>query len=427
MTPEGHVAPAIERIPFTFDRPLDPVGDRLVWVDRSEELQRVSRHLEKGRWVALFGEAGSGRTSFLHWAADRFLLPGGKPIALQIHLPAVQPGGPIPAVHQFIELLVSEVRGQPILDITTQNHLTQFIRNIPIPATFSAVGDVVFALARYCHSGPVLLILDDGDLAAEEVGKPLFRGLRAQRVKDPRGDRLGVIVCGEKPGSWMGDPRGPGSPLCNILADAYMDEFTVAQIRDLATKGGEGLGISVEHQAIDAVLRMTQGVPAVIQRILYQAFDYAQRHNTGTITCDLVEAVAAWCGIREAPAPAAAIPSSAEDSVARFESAVQRLERAMESALVSDPLRTILEGMRGGPPREGVTVEQGLPGERFYHSKEATIRAEFAGKWIAVTSKGVIAHQEDGEELAEQMREMDLGGEVPFVVKVEVQEQGEPS
>lgn len=411
------------KVPYAFGRPLDFEKDQGIWVDRKVEREAVERRLATRKWVALLGREGMGRTSFLEWFRRR---PTGVPehtVPMMLCLPSIRPeaaGGPIKGLAIGLR---QELETSNCVRKEVKNRLLELLqKKVPTMGSPFDLQDLVLSLAERCPQRSCLLIIDDADLADESVRDVALPTLRALFTDLSRRTELniGLIISGVERGPWLTAGVGGTSPLGNVVSDFPVQPLSVSQVEALAEHGREILGVRMESRAVEEAVRLTRGLPAEVQRLLYDIYDYAVRHDIGTITRALVMPRYN----RLAAALPTADPRQVDERLSRLETIAERLAHVAELQVQSDPLRDLLAPLRAEDARAQAVREEGSPGERYYRKHRGEIQEQYPGEWIAVTATGVIAAQKADKDLADQLTEMDLRGQAPYIVFVEPTEGG---
>ena len=404
-------------VPFTSERPLDFKKDHSIWVDRETEGEALRRRLHGGKWVALLGQEGMGRTSFLHWLAspDGGAAPGTVPILL--YLSSVRPDAPEGPIRGLATALRQGVKAGPFIPEATKAKFLQVLDD-PEAGDIGSLNDLrrrLLGLAEQCSGGTLLWILDDADLAdpvVRHVAFPVFRALHEDCLTH-RHLSVRLILSGINKGPWLCESTEGASPLGNVLVESSMQPLEFRQVENLAVRVGKELGIRIESQAIGETLKLTSGVPAMIQKLLYDVFDYVDSHRIATITSAIVRICA---GLLRSDSLDAELRDIA-GRLSNLEVAMKSLTQIAESQRAA-PSDDIISVLRGGLMPTGARKELGTPGEQYYQQHEETILREHPDKWVAVTAKGVIAAQTKDAELAEQLTELELHGQAPYIVFV---------
>ncbi|MBI2478319.1 MAG: hypothetical protein HYV60_06665 [Planctomycetia bacterium] len=288
---------------YTYQMPLAPGAHKAICLPREKEVTHILNLFRQGRWVALFGRSGVGRTTLLNLIAERMGSKRWNVLPLIVNAAKVANSEKSNVFNAFVsECKVAFERLHD--DVAIRNQAVgKFIAghrtNDDSEQSFQ---QFVVTTAELASSHTLVLMLDNVDLIGRECRYFIFNTLGTlYRLRVGKSWKIHFLLTGQDDeGDWLGPVYGGDlyagdsvtSPFRQYLAKAYLRPFGFEEMYDLAVRGQERFGIKIKPAAVSTIEKWTDGVPRQVQKLLYFTFQHAISEDLAAISAEDVANVA---------------------------------------------------------------------------------------------------------------------------------------
>ena len=284
--------------PFEYGRELS--GAEIV--DRTDEVARVVRALVGGERLFLIGPRRFGKTSILRAAAEQARADGAvvlrynaeayptlSTLAERLIADAAKAlTGPVRRAGQKVQEAFSALRPQLSYDPLT-DAFSATLTAAPGRSAPALVADALGglnALARTAGT-PVAVVIDEFQHVVEKGGVAAEGQVRAAVQTH---DHVGYVFAGSKTRMLAEMTGDEGRPFYRLGARLFIGPVPRDDFRPFLAGGFERAGLSIEPEAVEAVLDLAEDVPYNVQRLAHEC--WAEARATGeAVTPDAVRGV----------------------------------------------------------------------------------------------------------------------------------------
>ena len=290
--------------PFEFGRELGPAE----LVDRVDEVRAVVRSIQQGGRLFLIGPRRFGKTSILRVAAEQ--ARAGGTVVLRYNAEAYPTlarlgqaivadaagalTGTVKKAGQKVQAFFGALRPQVSFNPLDQSYAVTLTAASPEGGGEALLAEVLDGLDRLAADAgkPVAVVIDEFQQVVEQGGVQAEAQIRAAVQ---RHDHVAYVFAGSKTGLLAEMTGEPSRPFYRLGARLFVGPVPREDFAPFLRAGFEGAGISIEEEAVEAVLDLAADVPYNVQRLAYACWSQARDRNaeeTGAaVTAEEVRAV----------------------------------------------------------------------------------------------------------------------------------------
>lgn len=264
----------MQKNPYKYTGPLDPVEDKLVCVPRSKDIDRVITGIMQGDYWAILGPRQIGKTTFLHQLRQELAVFHCIYINLE-----VSPDTDEAFYDSIIQLLIEQISTEALpADRDKWKHygfdmnFYYFLRDFKLR-----------------ENKKIILFFDEIEKAPAVASfLHLWRKIFHERKDQPELNKYSVIIAGSA--ELVSLTIGPTSPY-NIAKKVYLTDFTDQEAERLIAVPFQALGIEYESAAKEKLIDQTSGHPQLLQQICYLLVERALAEKTSISLIDVENSI----------------------------------------------------------------------------------------------------------------------------------------
>ncbi|MFH0773997.1 MAG: GAF domain-containing protein [bacterium] len=253
---------------FEYQRPLNPLKDRLICIEREREFSEVIGYIRQGRYIALLGPDRIGKTTFILQMMER-LKDKYEPIYIDLKESVRLSKKEI--FQHIVQTIDNQLRkGRLRLGFTgakmiTTGHLFKhFLINSIVPKTESAL----------------IFFFDGINAISEEIAMELLVSLRSLYIDSSRDQRLktiSVLVSGTVNLLELTVSQKAEISPFNIAQNILIEEFKRDEVERFVKGSFKSINIYCSERLIERLYGETRGDPYLLQKICYKLLDRLQK------------------------------------------------------------------------------------------------------------------------------------------------------
>jgi GAF domain-containing protein/CheY-like chemotaxis protein len=250
--------------PFVYKRPLYPLGDELVTIERPALLQKVITHLKFGQWLSVCSARKMGKTSFLLRVIheSQKLFPGWHFIIIR--------------AEDFSSFTVEEFQRQLLSKLNTT--LTPS-PNLPLSSQSDTQGFVSALSAaggQLAENQKVVIIFDRLENAPRTFVQTILRlfiNVFQAQYTDNALTKFQMIISSSLPPNEFRLSNGLSFYECAVKTD--LDDFLYEDVEDMIQRVAAHLDVPCQNGFTRLLYEMTSGSGYLVQKICYRILEAA--------------------------------------------------------------------------------------------------------------------------------------------------------
>lgn len=254
----------IEKIPYKYKGPLDPIKDEPVCIPRSDQVNRIIAGIEQDEYWAVLGPRQIGKTTLLRQIQEGFKEAYYMYLNLQ-----VSPGTAENFYQSLIEEFIEEIPAEdlPVKDEKNKDPGLDFIHFLK--------------KFKPKENKKIILLFD------EIEGIPYFKDFLSlwmtvyhERYNVKELKKYSIVIAGSI--DLLSLTLGPKSPF-NIAQNLYMKDFSTEESGKLIDKPLAELGFNITPNAKEKLISDIAGHPQMLQQTCSILVDQALQQGKKTI------------------------------------------------------------------------------------------------------------------------------------------------
>jgi tRNA A-37 threonylcarbamoyl transferase component Bud32/energy-coupling factor transporter ATP-binding protein EcfA2 len=261
--------------PYKYTGPLDLLEDRLVFIPRAEESDRVINGIGEGKFWAIMGPRQIGKSTFLRQLEN---IMANHFYCLSFSFETFPPGE-----ENFYQWLIQQfcrqVPSEPVDDTREVGHFASHFRFYYFLEKFKPKE----------HNKKVILFFDEIErIPSVKNFLHLWRQVFHERNRIQGLHRYNIVITGAS--DLLALTAGPNSPF-NIAEKLYLQDFSYSDTTKLIVEPFARLGISIDKNAREEIIAQTSGHPQLTQQACRFLVDTARKEKRGIVKNDVDKAI----------------------------------------------------------------------------------------------------------------------------------------
>jgi len=261
--------------PYKYTGPLDPLEDRLVFVPRTEEANRVINGIGEGKFWAIMGPRQIGKSTF---SRQLEYMMANHAYCLSFSFETFPPGE-----ENFYQWLIQrfcqQIPSEPLEDTRGVGHFASHFKFYYFLEKFKPKE----------RNKKVILFFDEIErIPSVKNFLHLWRQVFHERNRIEGLHRSNIVITGAS--DLLALTAGPNSPF-NIAEKLYLQDFSYSETAKLIDEPFTRLGILIDENAREEIISQTSGHPQLTQQACRFLVDMARKENRGIVKPDVDMAV----------------------------------------------------------------------------------------------------------------------------------------
>jgi tRNA A-37 threonylcarbamoyl transferase component Bud32 len=261
--------------PYKYTGPLDIVEDRLVFIPRREESDRVINGIGEGKFWAIMGPRQIGKSTFLRQLEN---IMTTHFYCLSFSFETFPPGE-----ENFYQWLIQQFCHQiPSEPVKDTREVEQFASHFKF----------YYFLEKFEpkeRNKKIILFFDEIErIPSVKNFLHLWRQVFHERNRIQGLHRYNIVITGAS--DLLALTAGPNSPF-NIAEKLYLRDFSYRETTKLIDEPFTRLGISIDKNARKEIISQTSGHPQLTQQACRFLVDTARKEDRGIVKNDVDKAI----------------------------------------------------------------------------------------------------------------------------------------
>ncbi|MFC2146495.1 protein kinase [Acidobacteriota bacterium] len=261
--------------PYKYTGPLDIAADRLVFVPRAEESDRVINGIGEGKFWAIMGPRQMGKSTFLRQLGN---IMANHFYCLSFSFETF-PDGEENFYQWLMQQFCTQIPSEPLEDTREVGHFVSHFRFYYFLEKFKPKE----------HNKKIILFFDEIErIPSVKNFLHLWRQVFHERNRIQGLHRYNIVITGAS--DLLALTAGPNSPF-NIAEKLYLQDFSHSETAKLIAEPFARLGISIDENAREEIITQASGHPQLTQQVCRFLVDTAGKEKRGIVKNDVDMAV----------------------------------------------------------------------------------------------------------------------------------------